>query len=349
MPADRDGPIRRRATLVDVAQLAKVSPSAVSRTFKSGGSVSKKTRQRVLKAAAEIGFQPNALARSLMTGRTALIALVTNAFANPFINIVVDVFTTELQSRNLRPLAFNLKGDFDWSDTINLMLQYQIDGVVIASSTLDQTFIDRVVDARFPTVQAFGRYSGDRLMDSVFVNNVEGGRIAASELVARGYRSPGFIGVSDSVSTSLDRLSGFQEVLQDAGILPPIVQVEGYSHRCGREGAARLLATHPDLDSLFCADDLLALGALDALHFDLGREPGEVGVIGFNDIDAAGWPSHALSTFRSHTGQIVVNAIDMLETRIVERERPGEQRIVSCRFIERGTVRSRLDEEDTGG
>nr|WP_276562369.1 substrate-binding domain-containing protein [Hoeflea prorocentri] len=276
-----------------------------------------------------------------MTGRTALIALVTNAFANPFINRVVDVFTTELQSRNLRPLAFNLKGDFDWKDTINLMLQYQIDGVVIASSTLDQAFIDRVVDAQFPTVQAFGRYYGDRLMDSVFVNNIEGGKSAAAELLARDYKRPGFIGAADSVSTTRDRLSGFQQVLLEADIRPQIIRTDGYSHQFGREAAQKLMADNPDLDSLFCADDLLALGALDALHFDLGKDAGEIGVIGFNDIDAAGWPSHSLSTFRAHTGQVVLNAIDMLETRIVDKERPGEQRIVSCKFIERDSLRPR--------
>lgn len=333
----------RRANLADVAQRAKVSPSAVSRTFTPGASVSKKTRQRVMKAAQELGFQPNVLARSLMTGRSALIALVTNAFANPFINSVIDVFTSELQARNLRPLVFNLKASFDWNQMVNLMLQYQIDGVLVATSTIDEGFLDRVLGAKIPAVQAFGRYLGTGDMDSVFVDNLAGGRIAAQELLARGYRRPGFIGVADSVSTTRDRLTGFREVLSVHGIEPPVVRAPRYAYAAGRDCAKELFGATPELDSVFCADDLLGLGAMDTLRFELGRTVPDTGVIGFNDIDAASWPSHPLATFGAHTGQVVVNAIDLLEARIAEGPKPSEQRIVSCRFVARSSIRDRAN------
>jgi DNA-binding LacI/PurR family transcriptional regulator len=159
---DQDQEKKRRATLVDVAKLAKVSTSAVSRTFTPGASVSKKTRTRVLKAAEKLGFRPNILARSLMTGRSALIAVVSNAFGNPYIMQIVDTFTLELQHRGLRPLVFNLSSTYDWSETVALMSQYQIDGIAIASSTLSPTFVESVLESGIPTVMAFGRAVGDR-------------------------------------------------------------------------------------------------------------------------------------------------------------------------------------------
>lgn len=330
----------RRATLVDVAKLAKVSPSAVSRTFTSGASVSKKTRLRVLKASEELGFRPNILARSLMTGRSALIALVSNAFNNPYVMNIIDVFTTELQNRNLRPLVFNLTGDHDWPETIKLMFQYQIDGIVIASSTLDPDFVNQVGKSKIPTVIAFGRSMSEDGIDSVFVDNVEGGRIAAREFLGRGYRTLGFIGAPAFVTTSQDRLVGFRDELASKGATAPVVvHTDEYSHAAGLKASVKLLRDHPGIDGLFCADDLLGIGALDGLRVTLKRDVPETGVIGFNDIQMAGWPSHSLSTLRTHTDQIVISAIDMLQARIQNGPRPKEKRIISCEMVVRDSLR----------
>lgn len=336
-----EGKQTRRATLVDVAKLAKVSPSAVSRTFTAGASVSKKTRLRVLKAAEELGFRPNILARSLMTGRSALIGLVSNAFSNPYVMNIIDIFTTELQYRNLRPLVFNLTGKHDWVETVTLMSQYQIDGMVIASSTLEPEFIAQVGQSNIPAVIAFGRSLGEDGIDSVFVDNVEGGRIAAREFKRRSYGTLGFIGAPEFVTTSQDRLLGFRDQLAAEGLAPPrVLHAEEYSHAAGFAAAIELLTKYPDIDGLFCADDLIGIGALDALRIRLHRKVPETGVVGFNDIQMAGWPSYGLSTLRTHTDQIVVSAIDMLQARIENGPKPKEKRMISCEMVARGSLRA---------
>lgn len=333
----------RRATLVDVARLAEVSTSAVSRTFTAGASVSKKTRLRVLKAAEELGFRPNILARSLMTGRSALIGLVSNAFSNPYVMNIIDVFTAELQNRSLRPLVFNLSGKHDWAEVVTSMSQYQIDGMVIASSTLDPELIARVGSSNIPAVIAFGRSLGEDGIDSVYVDNVEGGRIAAREFLRRGYKSLGFIGAPELVTTSDDRFAGFREQLAAAGAAAPrILHAREYSHAAGLKAAIELLESCPEIDGLFCADDLIGMGALDALRTSLNRKVPDTGVIGFNDIQMAGWPSYSLSTLRTHTDQIVVSAIDMLQARIGNGPRPKEKRIISCEMVVRDSLRAPL-------
>ncbi|MEP2530700.1 LacI family DNA-binding transcriptional regulator [Shimia sp.] len=339
MPDFDDSPTAKRATLMDVARLADVSMSAVSRSFTPGASVSPSTRQRVMKAAKEIGFQPNVLARSLATGRSDMIALVTNAFANPFINSVVDAFTSELQERKLLPVAFNLKGNFDWDQAVDLILQYQVDGVIVASSTVDERFLERICDAKIPLIQAFGRFHGVGDVDSVFVDNTHGGRHAAREFIARGYEKPGFIGVSSSVSTTQDRLAGFAEVWAEKGIEPVVKRAENYAYADGYAGASELFRDNPQLDCVFCADDLLGIGAIDALRFECHRRIPDVGVIGFNDIQATGWASHPLSTFRADTTQVVASGIEMLKDRIKSAGKAREQRVVNCQFVERGSLR----------
>jgi DNA-binding LacI/PurR family transcriptional regulator len=332
----------RRATLVDVAERAKVSASAVSRTFTPGASVSKQMRSRVLKAAQELGFQPNVLARSLMTGRSDLIALVATAFHNPYVMSIIDVFTTELQARNLRPLVFNMKNMANWSDTINLILQYRIDGVLVASSTMDKDFLRAIHAARIPTVIAFGRSPEDCDIDSIFAGNIEGGRLAARELLRRGYRRLAFIGAPEHVTTSQDRLTGYRQYLSAQGLQHELEMAADYSHAAGMSAAERIFRRAPEIDAIFCADDQIAMGAMDALRFRLGRSVPDVGVVGFNDMEMAEWPAYDLATFRTNTEQLVVNAIDVLQIRMRNVNKASEQRIIKCQFVARSSVRSRL-------
>ena len=126
-------------TLKDVAERAGVSRSAVSRTFTEGASVSLKTRRKVERAAEELGYHPNALASSLTTGRTKLIGLVSNNFHNPIFLEVFDRFTRGLQDRGLRPLLVNLTDETDPVNSVRLLRQYSVDGVIVASSTLSHS------------------------------------------------------------------------------------------------------------------------------------------------------------------------------------------------------------------
>lgn len=330
---------RRRVTLGDVARLADVSPSAVSRAFTDGASVSREARARIIRAADQLGYRPNALARSLTTGRSALIGLVSNALVNPFIMNVVDAFTLQLQRRRLRPLVFNLAGEFSIEETVTLIRQYQLDGVIVASSTLDPDFVEAVDAAGVPVVLAFGTARAGSRISAAHVDNVGGGRLVGTALLERGYRRIGFIGGGEGVSTTQDRLAGLTQTLAEAGAAAPTVVHAGrYAQAAGFAGAGALLAQTPNLDAVFCADDLLAIGALDALRA-MGRPVPETGVVGFNDIQMASWPSFDLSTVRAPVDEVVASALDMLSGRIDTPGRAPERRIVSCTFVPRSTLK----------
>ncbi|MDG1769803.1 MAG: LacI family DNA-binding transcriptional regulator, partial [Yoonia sp.] len=145
-------------TLKDVAERAGVSRSAVSRTYTGGASVAKNTRRKIEKAAKELGYSPNVLASSLTTGRTKLIGLVSNNFHNPIFLQVFDQFTKGLQERGLRPLLVNLSDEVDPENSVRMLRAYSVDAVIVASSTLPESFAEGFRDAGVPVVNSFGRH-----------------------------------------------------------------------------------------------------------------------------------------------------------------------------------------------
>ena len=198
-------------TLKDVAERAGVSRSAVSRSFTEGASVSAKTRAKVEKAANDLGYTPNALASSLTTGRTKLIGLIVNNFHNPLILEVFDLFTRGLQDRGLRPLLVNLSDETDPARSVQMLRQYSVEGVIVATSHLPDGFARAFRDAGVAVVHAFGRPTGQT--DVVGIDNVAAGQMAAQTLIARGYRSVGFLGGPDSATSTQDRAAGFLTTL----------------------------------------------------------------------------------------------------------------------------------------
>lgn len=325
-------------TLKDVALRAGVSRSAVSRTFTQGASVSPRTRAKVEKAAAELGYSPNALASSLTTGRTKLIGLVSNNFRNPLFLEVFDGFTRSLQERGLRPLLVNLTDETDPENSLRLLRQYSVDGVIVASSTLPADFALAFHDAGIPVVHSFGRATAAPKVHVVGIDNVACGRMAARALLERGYRRLGFLGGPRHATSTIDRQQGFVAEATAAGAELTQSHAAAYSFDAGR---AAMLALLPDLqaEAWFCGDDVLSLGALSALA-EAGLDvPGDVGVIGLNDMEMAGWESVNLTTIRQPVREIVESSIALVVDAIEDPARPPEARLFDCEVIARGTLR----------
>lgn len=327
------------ATLKDVAALAGVSRSAVSRTFTKGASVSAKMRRKVEKAAKELGYSPNALASSLTTGRTKLIGLVSNNFHNPIFLEVFDLFTRILQERDLRPLIVNLSDEVEPANSVRMLKQYSVDAVVVASSTLPPSFAKAFHDAGVPVVHTFGRFASSPDVHVVGIDNVECGRMAARELVSRGYTDVAYLGGPEAATSSQDRHQGFAEEMKKC----PDVRystsfASNYSFESGRAEMLRLIEKTP-AQAYFCGDDVLSIGALSAIR-EKGLEPAkDVGILGLNDMEISRWESIDLTTIRQPIEQIVTSSVDLIEEILLEPSRYPEARIFPCRVVERGTLR----------
>lgn len=326
-------------TLREVALRAGVSRSAVSRTFTDGASVSPKTRAKVEKAAHELGYAPNALASSLTTGRTKLIGLIVNNFLNPLILEVFDLFTRGLQDRGLRPLLVNLTDATDPAASVRMLRQYSVDGVIVASSTLPSSFAEAFKKAGLPVVHAFGRQSISPDVAVVGIDNVACGQMAAEALIRRGYRRVGFLGGPRAATSTQDRAAGFLGAL--AGH-PEISVSESYARDytfdAGRADMQRLLQQTP-AEAYFCGDDLLAVGALSAIEEAGLSVPGDIGLIGLNDMEMSRWQVIGLTTIRQPVAEIIEAAIELVVKTIETPDRTPEIRLFPCQLIERRTLR----------
>ena len=336
---DRESKGRMRVTLKDVAAKAGVSRSAVSRTFTEGASVSEKTRRKVEKAAEELGYSVNVLASSLTTRRTKLIGLVSNNFHNPIFLEIFDLFTRGLQERGLRPLLVNLSDETDPEASLRMLRQYSVDGVIVASSTLQPEFAEAFRKASIPVVNSFGRISHAASVPIVGIDNAQCGKMAARTLVARGYRSVAFMGGPENATSTQDRLKGFlEEMSKNPGVGVSHSFAAAYSFDAGRTEMIRLIDDDP-AEAYFCGDDVLSIGALSAVQSAGRRVPDDVGLLGLNDMEIAGWENINLTTIHQPIRQIIASSIELVTAMLGEPDRYPEVRVFPCRIIERGTLR----------
>lgn len=329
---------KTKITLSDVAQLAGVSRSAVSRSFTPGASVSPETRALVEKAAKELGYRPNILARSLTTGQTGLVGLVANNFKNPAYLEIFDTFTRLLQAQGLRTLLINLTDEIEPQRSLDLLLQYQVDAVVVATSTLPVEFCSAFAEAGLPVVHAFGRVNqGD--YDVVSIDNEAAGALAARRLIAAGYTDLGFLGGPETATSTRDRLTGFLSVADAAqGVTSRVHFADGYTFQAGNSAMHDLLRDGVS-EGYFCGDDMIAIGALSALEKEGFAVPGQVGMIGFNDIAMAGWENIRLTTIAQPIRQVLKLTVERLQVQLDSPEtyQPSVT-LLPCRVIERDTL-----------
>lgn len=327
-------------TLKDVAIRAGVSRSAVSRCYTPGASISDSTRQKVEEAARALGYRPNALASSLTTGRTKLVGVVSDNFHNPIFLQVFDLVTRELQKRGLRPLLVNLSDETDPTQSMHMLRQYSVDAVIVASSTLPVSFAESFHEAGMRVVHSFGRLTDAPRINVLGIDNVEAGRMAARELLCRGYRNIGFLGGPLGATSTRDRHTGFAEELGRHGdVHLSVSYASAYSFGAGRKEMTRLLGRGP-AQAYFCGDDVLSIGALSAIR-DAGLAvPDDVGLLGVNNMEMAGWELIDLTTIHNPVDKIVRASVDLVEAMLAGQETVARSMSFDCHVVERGTLRA---------
>jgi DNA-binding LacI/PurR family transcriptional regulator len=318
-----------RATSYDVARVARVSQSAVSRCFKPGASVSRKMRARVMKVAEELGYRPNAIARSLITRRSNMVAVVISQQTNRFFPEVLVELSRGFSERGIRVLLFTLENESDIDTVLEQILQYQVDGVVEAAR-LSSEQVDLIEKRGVPFV-FYNRSLRDRPVNAVCCDQAEGARWLVNRLVEAGHRSFGIVsGPQDSV-VSAERTQGAIERLGELGIKSITVVPGNYSYDSGVEGLKLLQARLGRLpEAVICANDVMALGCMDAARFDLRlKVPADISIVGFDGVGPARWRSYDLTTVQQPVRRMAEAAVAMILERIENPDLPPEKRTFS--------------------
>ena len=330
----------RKVTSQDVARRAGVSQSAVSRVFTPGASFSEKTAAKVRKAAGELGYRPNVLARSLITGRSRIIGLVVAYLENYFYPEALEKLSNALQAEGYHLLVFlvpRTAGGIE--DTLQEIVDYQVDGIVLASVALSSELATRCRAAGIPVV-LFNRSQDGPPLPTVTSDNFSGGREIARFLVAGGYRRIGYIAGWEGASTQRDREAGFRSALREAGVEPCAREVGDYRFARAQEAARRMFAGADRPEAVFVANDHMAFAAMDVLRFELGlRIPGDVSVVGFDDVPPAAWPAYDLTTVRQDASAMVAETVKMLRANIEDPDTPPRGVCLPATLIPRASAR----------
>ena len=303
----------RRVTSTDVARAAGVSQAVVSRAFSPEGKIADKTRAKVLSVAKKLGYHPNALARSLVTQRSGLVGVIIGDITNPFYAPVLMELSKRLGAEGREVLLLNVEDDDSLKGALERAQAYRVEAVIATAITLSSRMVETFSKSGIPVI-LFNRYTGRGDVYAVSCDNVAGGARVADAFIGAGHTRFAFIGGKPDTSTNRDRREGFAARLRERGFELGAAIEQAYSYRWGFEGAKALYSDQSAPDALFCNNDTVALGALDALRFELGlKVPEDVSVIGFDDIEAASWPVYALTTIRQETGAMIEATVGLLE------------------------------------
>ena len=333
---------KKYASSVDVARLAGVSQSAVSRTFSGGANVSDGTRKKVLDAAKQLDYRPSLIPRIMLTHKSNLVAIVVGGLYNPFYSAVLEQFTTKFQAAGYQVLLVHVASDHALDDVIPKLASYRVDAIVSALAILSPRAAKTLAKLKIPVV-SFNTGVKNGWVTSVSCDNVAAGRTIADLFVARGARSFAFISGAEQSHASAQRLKGFKERLDEAAAGQVHVAHGNYRYEGGFDAALELFAGRKKPQALFCANDLLAIGAIDALRTRLGISvPDDVLVAGFDDIPAAAWASINLTTFVQDAPAMVDETLDILLSAHTGKPPAAGPVVVSARLVERGTTESRI-------
>lgn len=298
-------PARPRPTLEEVAARAGVSRATVSRVVNRSPSVDPAIAEAVNRAVADLGYVPNRAARSLMTRRADTVALVaaestSRVFGDPFFAAIARGASQELARGGLHMVLSMAQTDDDLTRVGAFLAGGHVDGALVISEHDSHDVVALATDAGIPVVvggRPLAAHEGVVFVDN---DNENGGRLAAEHLRARGCRHPGTIAGPQDMAAGVDRLTGFAAALGTRHD-PALVEEGDFTTAGGAAATTRLLERRPDVDGLFVANDLMALGALSALREAGRRVPDDVAVIGFDDADVAAVASPPLTTVRQRT------------------------------------------------
>ncbi|MEM8555404.1 MAG: LacI family DNA-binding transcriptional regulator [Pseudomonadota bacterium] len=330
---------RDRVTAMDVAARAGVSQSAVSRVFTPGGSASKETAAKVRAAADALGYRPNVLARSLITGRSRIIGLVVAYLDNQFYPDALERLSAALQKRGYHVLVFLANNRSDVSEMIDQMLDHQVDGIIAASVSLSNQLADRCEAAGIPVV-LFNRGQDNWRLSEVTSDNLQGAAELAQYLVAGGHTRIAQVSGWLGSTTGRDRDRGFRDGLSSVGA-DLAASIDGRYARSEAASAARRLCDgpHPP-EAIFCGNDHMAFAVMDALRFDLGMSiPGDVSIVGFDDVPMAAWKSYDLTTWSQPARAMVDTTVDTLMARIDDRTTHPKKHALPGRLVIRTSAR----------
>lgn len=314
-------------TIKDIAKVAGVSHSTVSRALKGHPAISAETTSRIRKLAQEMGYIPNIVAQNLLAQRTQTVGMVITSIADPFITRVVDGVESVARSAGYSVfLGCSQNNPEQEMTVVETFHRRRVDAIIVTSSRVGSLYTSQLDQIQVPIVLINNQGQGKYLY-SVAVDDTQGAQLAVEHLIALGHRRIGYVGIESRPKSNRRRLEGYQTALKERGISsePDLIFVagEGVDFERGKKGAEILLTRQ--VTAAFCYNDMIAIGFVDGCRQQGVAIPEELSVVGFDDIEVASYVTPALTTIhqsRLQLGQLAMEmALDLLDGQLVFNQR----------------------------
>jgi LacI family transcriptional regulator len=296
-------------TIRDVARAASVSVASASRALNGHASVTPETRAKVVEAARQLDYVPHLGARSLSTRRSNTIGVVLPDLFGEFFSEIIRGIDKAAHRRGLQLLLSNMHGSALETASALRAMRGRVDGLLVMSSQLDAEFLARNLPKGLPAVVMNGRIEGANHA-AIVIDNQTGAHAAVAHLVAQGCRNIAHLAGPAGNGDAEERAQGFRKAMHEMlGIGDPMVLDGDFSEEAGIAAGRQLTA---DVDGVFSANDMMAIGCIAALT-EAGRNvPDDVAVVGFDDVPIARYVTPALSTMRVHIAELGERALERL-------------------------------------
>jgi len=293
-----DESLPRPASIKDIARLANVSHSTVSRALRDSPLINPETARRIQRIARESGYRASAVARGLVTRKTRTIGVVVTTIADPFIAEVVSGIEQAANDNGYSVFLADSNADpARERNVVQSFAERRVDGILVTSSRVGALYLPMLSEMKVPIVLINNQHPG-AFVHSVMIDNVQGSRDAANHLIGLGHRRIAYLGDQFGYQSDTERFAGYRQALDEAGLpfLPDLVV-----HGDGKPGAAttamdRLLKLDNPPTAVFCYNDMSALGALRSIRLHGLRVPDDLSVIGFDDLFLASYLQPPLTT-----------------------------------------------------
>ncbi|TAN15166.1 MAG: LacI family DNA-binding transcriptional regulator [Rhizobiaceae bacterium] len=333
-----DKPRKAFASAKQVAELAGVSRSAVSRTFTPGASVSEETRKRVISASDKLGYHVNHLARGLLRQSSGIVCLVAADSDAPYTSRLIRTLVHSLQQAGKVAMVLESSGPSESADhALRQTLNYRADATVVLSGTPPQSLIRTCLDngQRLILINRADQFSGPH---NISLDSRGAGRTAFRTLQDAGCRRFALVSSEAGTPSLMARERAFVECAEEQGTEVAVTRNGRTSYEAGVLGARRLFSAGDPPDGVFCITDLIACGFMDAARHEFGLAiPEQLSVIGFDDIEQAGWASYRLTTFSPDVVALAARVVE-LATKAGETEE-NHRDLIEVPLVMRDTVR----------
>ncbi len=301
-------------SIKDIARIANVSYSTVSRALQNSSLISRRTTEKIQRIAQESGYRPSAVARGLVTQKTKTIGVVVTSIADPFVSEVVNGIEECGNDHGYSVFLGNSNADpTRETKVVHSFSERRVEGIVVTSSRVGALYTPLLSEMKVPIVLVNNQHPGE-FVHSVMIENVKGSLEATNHLIQLGHCRIAYVGDRFGHQSDTERFAGYRQALERAGLpfLPELVIDGDGRPEEGASAVGTLLHLSNPPTAIFCYNDMTALGALRRIHMNGLRVPEDISVVGFDDLFIASYTQPPLTTVRQPMRRMGMLAMESL-------------------------------------